>query len=253
MKKNPQISNKLKVISIFSGAGGLDVGFKLAGYEIALCVENDEACADTLKSNMPNVPVICRDIRDVSVEEILQKSKLKPLETAVVIGGPPCQPFSLAGKRDGLLDPRGTLFMEFVRIVRGVLPRAFLMENVKGLLNWNNGQAFEMIHKELSDSFLHDGRDYKYKLSHKCLNTACFGVPQIRERVFFIGSLLGKTFEFPKETHANPNQDCAIESLSPFKTVKDAFDKLPPPDAPSKAALRVAKTIKKRHKSLGFI
>lgn len=249
---NPVISKKLKVISIFSGAGGLDVGFKLAGYEIALCVENDESCADTLKSNMPDVPVICKDIRDVSVEEILQKSKLKPLEAALVIGGPPCQPFSLAGKRDGLLDPRGTLFMEFVRIVRGILPKAFLMENVKGLLNWNNGEALEMIYKELSDSF-HNDEDYKYEVSYKCLNTACFGIPQIRERVFFIGSLIGRKFEFPAETHGSTNDESKTKSLLPFKTVKDAFDKLPPPDAPSKAALRVAKTIKKRHQSLGFI
>ena len=106
-------SQDLPIISLFSGAGGLDIGFDQAGFRTAVMVELDPACCRTLRKNMPGVPVIEGDINQIETSKILSAAGLKPLEAALVIGGPPCQSFSLAGKRMGLDDPRGRLVLEF--------------------------------------------------------------------------------------------------------------------------------------------
>ena len=243
-------ARKLKVISLFSGAGGLDLGFHGAGFEVAVCVEADTACCDTLRKNWPDTPVLLGDIREISTKEILNVAKLSPLEPALVIGGPPCQPFSLAGKRQGFQDTRGTLFMEFVRVIRETLPVAFVMENVKGLKNWNGGQALETILKELSDPFLFEGKEYRYTVVHDCLNAVDYGVPQKRERVFFVGTRNEKQFVFPDPTHFPPEMLNGIGEK--WKTVNDALRLLPQPDAPSATAQRVSKTIRERHKKCGY-
>ena len=122
---------KRKVISLFSGAGGMDIGFENAGFEIAVAVEMDPSCCDTLRTNRPNLPIINKNITEVATDEILSSAGLIPMEAALVIGGPPCQSFSLAGLRKGLDDDRGKLLFEFVRIVREALPIGFVLENVK--------------------------------------------------------------------------------------------------------------------------
>lgn len=108
----------LKVISLFSGAGGLDIGFDRAGFKTVVAVELDPSCCDTLRTNIPDLPIINRSITEVSAAEILEAGNLEVGEAALVIGGPPCQSFSLAGMRKGLDDDRGKLLFEFVRIVR---------------------------------------------------------------------------------------------------------------------------------------
>jgi len=118
LKKSTKNNTKLKVISLFSGAGGMDIGFEDAGFKIKVAVESDPACCQTLKVNLPKLKIIQDLIENVPSTEILRKAGLKPLETALVIGGPPCQPFSLAGKRGGLNDAKGHLFKEFARVVR---------------------------------------------------------------------------------------------------------------------------------------
>jgi DNA (cytosine-5)-methyltransferase 1 len=242
---------RLKVISLFTGAGGLDIGFEKAGFEISVCVESDPACCDTLATNMKGVPIICKDIRQISSEEILETGGLKPLEATLVIGGPPCQPFSLAGNRKGMYDARGTLFYEFVRVVRDALPIAFLMENVPGLLNWNNGEAINLILNEFRKEIEFSGMTYQYRVEQpQKLNAVDFGVPQLRERVFFVGNRLGKIFKFPQSSHYDPIK---YPLLTPhYKTVDDALENLPPADEPSETAQRVAKTIKARNKALGY-
>jgi DNA (cytosine-5)-methyltransferase 1 len=212
---------------------------------------HDRACCDTLATNLEDVPIICRDIREVTSEEILATAKLKPLEAALVIGGPPCQPFSLAGNRQGIYDTRGTLFYEFVRVVRDTLPIAFVMENVSGLLNWNQGEAVKIILEEFSKEIEYEGTKYRYQVNPpEILNAADFGVPQIRHRVFFVGNRLNKKFNLPQPTYYEPNKYPLLQPH--YKTVGEALANLPPAEEPSETAKKVAQTIKARNQSLGY-
>jgi DNA (cytosine-5)-methyltransferase 1 len=140
--------------------------------------------------------------------------------------------------------------MEFLRVIRETLPKAFVMENVKGLKNWNSGHALETILKLFSEPFQYDGKDYQYTVAYDCLNAVDYGVPQKRERIFIVGSLMKKTFTFPEPTHFNPDE--SKNTKCKWKTVGDALESLPEPDAPSAAAQRVSKTIKNRHKKFGY-
>ena len=235
-------SNKKKVISIFSGAGGLDIGFENAGFSIAVAVEIDSSCCETLKTNRPDLPIINKNITEVTSDEILVTAKLKPLEAALVIGGPPCQSFSLAGLRKGLYDERGKLLFEFVRIVRETLPFGFVLENVKGLINWDSGRALNLLIEELSKPIEYNGKIYTYTIANpKVLNAVDYGVPQFRERLILVGNRNGLDFIYPKPIDENER-----------KTVKDAIGDLPEPEEPSEMAKIVAKSIKGRIKKYGY-
>ncbi|HWR42277.1 DNA (cytosine-5-)-methyltransferase [Sporomusa sp.] len=241
-----------KIISLFSGAGGLDIGFEEAGFEIAVAVEADSSCCDTLRRNCPNLIVLEGNIEDFSSEQILQAAGLKPLEAALVIGGPPCQPFSLAGNRLGLDDPRGHLLKEFIRVVRETLPIGFVLENVRGLLNWDNGSAKELLLEELSKPIEFNGQVYQYKVADpKVLNAVDYGVAQKRERVFFVGNRLGLPFKYPEPSHV-PCEQAMLLNKPQHKNVWDAIGALPHPDEPSETAQRVAQTIKGRIASHGY-
>ena len=234
--------NKPKVISLFSGAGGLDIGFENAGFSIAVAVEIDPACCDTLRSNRPNLPIINGNISNITGAEILSKAGLKPLEAALVIGGPPCQSFSLAGLRKGLEDDRGKLLFEYVRIVRETLPMGFVLENVKGLTSWDSGRALKLLIEELSKPIEFLGKTYVYTITPpKVLNAVDYGVPQYRERLILVGNRNGLTLEYPKPCDEKDR-----------KTVWDAIGALPKPEQPSDTALRVAETIKGRREKFGF-
>ena len=231
-----------KVISLFSGAGGLDIGFENAGFSIAVAVEIDPSCCDTLRTNRPNLPVINKNITEVTADEILQAANLKPLEPALVIGGPPCQSFSLAGLRKGLEDERGKLLFEFVRIVRETLPYGFVLENVKGLTNWDSGRALKLLIEELSKPIEYDGKTYTYTIAEpKVLNAVDYGVPQFRERLILVGNRKGRDFTYPTP----------IDEVE-RKTVRDAICSLPEPEAPSEMAQIVAKSIKGRREKHGY-
>lgn len=249
-------SNKLKIISLFSGVGGLDLGFEKSGFEIAVAVEEDSSCCNTLRLNRPNLEIIEDDISKVSTKLILKRGNLKPLQTAIVIGGVPCQPFSLAGERMGMDDPRGKLILEFARVVRESIPKCFVIENVKGMVNWEKGKAIEAIKKEFEDPIKYQKRNYQYKISYQVLNSADFGVPQKRERLFIVGNRVDKDFIFPKPTHADlvkENQkDIFGKEYKPYATVEDAIADLPPADEPSDTAKRVSQSIKGRIKKHGY-
>lgn len=246
----------LKVISLFSGAGGMDIGFIQAGFDIRVAVENDPACCDTLRHNKkkfaPNMTILEGDITQISSQEILEAADLKPLEAALVIGGPPCQSFSLAGDRKGLDDPRGKLIQEFFRVVKEILPVGFVMENVKGMLNWSNGKALDTIEKEATSAIEYCNCFYQYNISHKLLNAADFGVPQLRERVFFVGNRIGIDFTFPAASHYRGETATPLLGLKPCSTVDQAISKLGPPTPPSETAQRVARTIKGRIAKHGY-
>jgi DNA (cytosine-5)-methyltransferase 1 len=244
-----------KVISLFSGAGGLDIGFEAAGFEIAVAVEQDPSCCKTLRANRPDCSIIEGDITAISTEEILSAAGLRPLSAGLVIGGPPCQSFSLAGKRLGMDEERGLLVLEFIRVVREALPTAFVMENVKGMANWNGGEALRAIEGALSEPIIYEGKQYHYRIQHSVLNAAHFGVPQFRERIFLVGNRVGKEFTFPTQTHGPGSAQSELfgaASLSPYKTVSQAIYDLPPPEEPSDLAKRISETIKGRIERHGY-
>ena len=241
---------KRNIISLFSGAGGMDIGFHQAGFNTAVAVEQDSSCCATLRKNMPDTPVLEGDITQIATADILAVAQLKPLEAALVVGGPPCQSFSLAGKRMGLNDPRGRLVLEFIRVVREALPVAFVMENVKGMVSWEGGKALEAILQEAAEPIQYQGQTYQYQLSYQVLDAVNYGAPQFRERVFIVGNRVGKHFNFPKPTHA-ANQtiqqvDLFNQPQQSWLSVWNSIGDLPPAQEPSETALKVAGTIKDR-------
>ena len=197
--------HKYAAIDLFSGAGGLHIGFERAGFEIKLCVDNDNLVEKTHRRNFPYIPMINRDIRTIPSEEI--KTYLKNGYVDVVIGGPPCQGFSTIGKRVSSdpekraeQDPRNELVLTYTKLIRELRPRFIVMENVKGILTLNGGAYIENVIKQLHDA----GYNAKYKL----INMADYGVPEIRERVIIIGNRVGLPVEFPTPDHSyNPNDN----------------------------------------------
>ena len=239
---------KPTAISLFSGAGGMDAGFDMAGFDVRLAIEVDPSCCETLKHNLKSTKVLCADIRDVTLDQICHLSGLQVGEIDCVFGGPPCQSFSLAGKRQGLDDERGMLVFKFVDLVRRLKPKAFVLENVKGMVNWQGG----VVIKEIEDMFAEPlATGEKYSVQHKVLNAADFGVPQSRERVFVVGTRLTKRYTFPAPTHAGHTHGLSNE-LMPHVTVGEALAGLPKADAPSETALRVSETIKGRIEKHGY-
>lgn len=235
-------NGKNKIISLFSGAGGLDIGFEAAGFQTVVAVEIDPSCCDTLRTNRPDIHVINKSVTDVTGEELLKEAGLQKGEPALVIGGPPCQSFSLAGLRKGLDDERGKLLFEYVRIVRETLPKGFVLENVRGLENWDKGRALQLLIEELNKPIEAGGHTYQYSVTKpQILNSVDYGAPQVRERLILVGNRIGKSFKYP-----------APEIFDKPKTVWDAIGNLPEPDAPSEVAQRVSKTIKERRGKYGY-
>lgn len=211
MRKNKTIP----VISLFSGAMGLDLGLEQAGFQIVLAVECDVQAIATIKLNRPDLPVINRRIEDVTTTEILRMAGLKRGGEFVVSGGPSCQSFSTAGQRRSLGDPRGGLFRHFVRVVEEAQPKFFIMENVKGMLSAailhrrlnERGPGFSELkqEEELGSAFkviTQELRCLNYYTMFDVLNAANYGTPQCRERILFIGSRDGKIIQMPQRTHA---------------------------------------------------
>ena len=167
------------VISTFAGGGGSSLGYSMAGYRELLAVEWDDNAVATFKLNFPDVPVYHGDIAKLSVEECMQMAELTVEgELDLLDGSPPCQGMSMAGKRN-LNDPRNQLFREFVRLLRGLKPKVFVMENVPGLVKGKMKLIFAEIMRELKAS--------GYQVKCKKLNAMYFYVPQNRERLIFIG------------------------------------------------------------------
>ena len=214
------IDGKAISISLFTGAFGLDLGMEEAGFHTVSVVEKDRDAAKTIALNRPffQESAIPREIQNVSSQELLEEGgrvlnlgrALQPGEVDLVTGGPPCQPFSTAGKRGSVMDPRGSLFMDFIRIVKEVQPRFFLMENVKGLLsaplrhrpiNQRGKDCPPLEVDEMAGAalkvVLSEMKEIGYNVVYNLLEAADYGVPQNRERVVFIGSRDGEAATFP--------------------------------------------------------
>lgn len=193
-----------KAIDLFSGAGGLHMGFEKAGFDIRLCIDNDPLVERTHRRNFPNLPMINRDIKEVGSEEI--KTYLDGGNVDIVIGGPPCQGFSTIGKRVSSdpekrysHDPRNELVLVYAKLIRELRPKFIVMENVKGILTLQGGAYLENVLSQL--------RSAGYEADYKLVNMADYGVPEIRERVIILGNRVGLPVEFPKPDHSDNPDD----------------------------------------------
>jgi DNA (cytosine-5)-methyltransferase 1 len=174
----PRSADAPTVVSTFAGCGGSSLGYSMAGFRELLAVEWDNNAVETFKLNFPDVPVYHGDICKLTVEQALEMTGLQPGELDVFDGSPPCQGFSTAGKRE-MSDSRNQLFREYVRLLRGLKPKVFIMENVSGMVKGKMKLIFAEIMRELKAS--------GYKVSARLLNAMWFGVPQSRERMIFVG------------------------------------------------------------------
>jgi DNA (cytosine-5)-methyltransferase 1 len=217
MKKGHQPQSTRNLLSLFSGALGLDIGLHLAGFRPKLALEIDRHAVDTINLNRPRLPVINKPIEEVSADEILGRARLNREEVTVISAGPCCQSFSTVGTRQSLSDPRGSLFRHFCRIVSEIQPRFFVMENVKGILsaavqhrplNLRGAGHPPLSEYELLGSALRvvveELAALKYYVVFGLLNAADYGVPQKRWRVFFIGSRDGEHISIPAPSHYDP-------------------------------------------------
>jgi len=225
----------LTVISLFTGAYGLDLGFELAGFEVAVALDISEDSYRNLGANRPGIPFLLGDIRRFSTRDILREAGLKPGEIDVITGGPPCQPFSPAGKRRSLGDPRAAPLMGFIRVVKEARPRVFVMEEVPGILSARirhvpikergkrglrpeeaPGSAWRVILSEL--------RGTGYRVAWRVLNAADYGAPQTRVRVIVVGVRpdLEKPPVFPEPSHSrDPVKLFTV--LKPWLTLAEAL------------------------------
>lgn len=191
-----KIARNLDVVDLFAGAGGFALGFQLAGYNISCALEIDQWASETIRYNHPCVNVINDDIRKFQTEgEIRSVCSDEPL---VIIGGPPCQGFSIAGPaQKDPRDPRNSLFQEYARWVGVLRPKIFVMENVKGLLTRRNSNG-ELVVDIIKKTF----EQLDYKVEIWILNSLAYGVPQIRERIFIVGNRIGlESIGTPPMTH----------------------------------------------------
>lgn len=205
--QNTISKQELRVVSLFAGAGGMDLGFKNAGFDIVWANDFNYDATITYKNNIGN-HIIHGNILDIKSSDI-------PDNIDVVIGGFPCQGFSVANTKRSIEDERNFLYKELLRVVRDKQPKFFVGENVKGILSLANGKVFEMI-KE-------DFRNIGYVLDAKLLNSANYGVPQTRQRVIILGNRIGKKVKFPEETHGEKDYISTkqvIEHLSDIETVE---------------------------------
>ncbi len=192
----------MNIISLFTGAGGLDLGFKKAGFEVSWANEYDKTIWETFEYNFPKTTLDKRSIVDVKSSDIPDADG--------IVGGPPCQSWSEAGAGRGINDKRGKLFYEYIRILKDKEPLFFLAENVSGILSSRHKEAFE----EILESF----RELNYNVTYELLNAAHYNTPQDRQRVIIVGyhKKMKKTFEFPDKNIKIP-------------TLKDAIGDLPEP------------------------
>ncbi len=224
------MDKNLTAISLFSGAGGMDIGVQQAGFTILSCLELDKNCCETLRENISRenrkTIVYEGDIKEFAPEQLLKDLGYNPGEVDLLFGGPPCQAFSQIGKKQSLLDERGLLLFQMVRYAKVIQPRAIMIEQVKGLLtakdlSGKRGGVFEQFINELEEL------DYVPKW--RVMLAADYGVPQLRERVFIVATKKPNGFQFPNPTHSKPSETMNLFNLPPYRTVGDVINGLGEP------------------------
>lgn len=204
----------MRVVSLFSGAGGLDLGFRMAGHEIVWANDLYEDAVETYRLNLGN-HIVCCDISEINSEDIP--------DCDIVIGGFPCQGFSVANTGRHEDDERNQLYLQMIRIINEKNPRFFLAENVKGILSLAKGRVFHNI--------LSDFRQMGYRVQYRLMNAADYGVPQKRMRVIIVGIRQDIPFEYhyPLPTHS----ELASLHTRKWVSVAEAFHNIPDPDFPN--------------------
>jgi DNA (cytosine-5)-methyltransferase 1 len=232
---NPPVQKPYTCIEVFSAPGGLSLGFQMAGFHLLAGIDIFRDGLKTFHANSPNATAALRDVKTLNGRELLGMAGLSKGELDVLVGGPPCQGFSTVGRvkiaslaRQGVWklqnhdsrlidDPRNLLYKEFIRLVKECQPKFFVMENVRGITSYRNGELMKDIKTEFET--IEESGTPGYKVDYKPLDAAEYGVPQHRRRVFFIGNRLGLPNPFPETTHG--------PSKAKFVTVWDAIGDLP--------------------------
>ncbi|MBP7845989.1 MAG: DNA cytosine methyltransferase [Candidatus Pacebacteria bacterium] len=207
------MNKKLKVLDLFSGVGGMSYGFQMSGFEISGAIEHDREIAESMKKNHTGTKVFIGDIEKISPKIIYDNIG----KIDVIIGGPPCQGFSLKGKRGGLKDERNFLFKEYLKYVKYFKPKYFVLENVPNILSEQNGYFKDEILKEF--------RKIGYIVNYGKVNASEFGVPQSRKRAIFIGTIIKNEITIPKGDKNNMITTWdAISDLAYLESGEGAFE-----------------------------
>lgn len=209
-----KINLNLTAVDLFAGAGGLSLGFEEARFRVIFAVENNIYSTETYRANRKkrNTELILSDISKINFKYILEKFGLKRGEIDILLSGPPCQGFSISNRRTRTMDnSQNHLFREFLRAVKEIYPKWILFENVSGIVNFEKGKVIKIINSEL--------RNLGYLCTWDVLNSADYGVPQIRKRFLLTANRLGIEFSFPKPTFGNGEKT--------YITVQDAISDLP--------------------------
>lgn len=206
---------KPKIIDLFCGCGGLSLGFENAGFEISLALDIWSDAVETYNKNHWNPVAICKDIHELESEYLKEFGKENNI--VGVVGGPPCQGYSTVGTRN-INDPRNHLYLEYCRVVEVIRPKFFVIENVKGLLTLNNG----MFKEDIINRFSKLG----YNISFKVLNASDYGIPQNRQRVFFVG-FRDEKFQFPKEKEFKVTTYEALSDLPSLEIEEEHLEVYP--------------------------
>lgn len=205
------MSNKKYMIDLFSGCGGLSFGFEQAGFECIVGVDSDKPALETFKYNHPNASAMHLDLsKEESITEII--SKIDNRKINLIVAGPPCQGFSLSGNRDET-DKRNILFYSVFKLAASIKPKYIVIENVPGIATLYKGKAREAILEEFER--------LGYICSEKILYAPDYGVPQIRKRMFFVGVLGDKVFEFPEPTHHKANYLTCWDAISDLPSLEN--------------------------------
>ena len=225
MNNHEMSKGPIEYVSLFSGGMGLDLGLAVAGFAPAVCNEIDKPSVQTIAINRPHTPIVDVSITDVARETLEISAGRELLGIPLVAGGPPCQSFSVYGRRQGTMDGRGQLVFEFVRMIGEIRPLTFLMENVRGLHSMSlapNGpvkNASSKSHGTLLREVLRRFEEIGYRVDCFLVNAVNYGAPQIRERLLCIGNRFNLKASFPQPLFSNRSSD----GLPPFRTLGDAI------------------------------
>ena len=212
-KRNIDKSNPYTVVDLFCGAGGASYGFESAGFNVVLGIDHLIPALDTFRENHKNSSTILGDIEKVDADLVYEAIDNIPVK--VLIGGVPCQGFSLNNRKRREDDPRNQLFYEFVRFIKILKPEMIMLENVSGMRSMKNGEVVETIKSEIIVAGKEIGKDYN--VNYKMLNAADYGVPQLRNRLIFLGATSDYDIDFPEPKFSEDN----------YRTVRDAIGDLP--------------------------
>lgn len=235
MNMDEHFSQEPVALSLFSGAGGMDIGVLRAGFRILAGIEMDPHCCETLRAAVKRekrqTKILEMDIKEVEPDHLMQDLKLVAGDLDLLFGGPPCQSFSQIGKKQGLEDERGLLLFQMIRFAQAFQPKVVFIEQVTGLLsarskNGKRGDIFQSLLTELEV--------LGYIPKWKVINAAAYGVPQLRERVFVVATRQFNGFNFPEPTHALLLQPTLFSDLRPYITVGQAITGLDDPEVKGK-------------------